>query len=82
MNLLNNFIFVDFSFSLCTDINIIDSKTVSVQFTQVESLEFTIDKKIEAQLNWIFIDSGITRRAATKVKIIELDKQLLKEVIQ
>lgn len=60
---------------------IVDSKTVSVTLTQQESLGFTLDKKIEVQLNWTYIESGTTVRAATVVQVVDLQKQLLPQVI-
>ena len=60
------------------DLNIVDSKTVSFTLTQAESLDFVVDKIVEIQINWTFMSNGITRRAATKVLAINLDKQLLK----
>lgn len=64
------------------DINVVDSKTVTVTLTQQESLNFSIDKKIELQLNWTYTDQGIVKRAATKIIEISLEKQLLTQVLQ
>ena len=64
------------------DINVVDSKTVKVTLTQQESLNFSIDKKIELQLNWTYTDQGIVKRAATKIIEISLEKQLLTQVLQ
>ena len=64
-----------------TDITIVDAKTIQVSLTQSESLNFTIDKTINLQLNWTYVDNGITKRAATKIITINLEKQLLKQAI-
>lgn len=59
------------------DLNVIDAKTVKVKLTQQESLSFSIDKKVEVQLNWIYIDTNdgnTTKRAATKAITINLEK--------
>ena len=60
---------------------IVDSKTVQLALTQQESLGFALDKSVEIQLNWTYTDSGITKRGATKVMNINLEKQLLKQVL-
>ena len=62
-------------------IEIVDTKTISITFTQAESLQFTLDKDINVQLNWTYNENGTTKRAATKVTPIKLDRQLLNEVI-
>lgn len=64
------------------DINVVDSKTVTVTLTQQESLNFSLDKKIELQLNWTYSDQGMIKRAATKIIEITLEKQLLTQVLQ
>lgn len=59
------------------DVNIIDTKTVKVKLTQQESLAFSIDKKVEVQLNWMYVDvddNNTMKRAATKVVTINLEK--------
>ena len=64
-----------------TDITIVDAKTIQVSLTQSESLDFTIDKTINLQLNWTYVDNSVTQRAATKIITINLEKQLLKQAI-
>ena len=64
------------------DINVVDSKTVTVTLTQQESLNFSLDKKIELQLNWTYSDQGMIKRAATKIIEITLEKQLLTQVLE
>lgn len=59
------------------DISVLDAKTISITLTQEESLRFVVDKKIDLQLNWTYLDGGITKRAATKIIPINLEKQLL-----
>lgn len=63
------------------DLNIVDDKTVEVSLTQEESLNFVLDKAIELQLNWTYSDKGQVKRAATKIIQINLEKQLLKQVL-
>lgn len=62
-------------------VQIVDAKTVEITLTQEESLNFSLDKKIELQLNWTYINSGVTKRAATKIIEIMLEKQLLTQVL-
>lgn len=64
------------------EVQVIDAKTVEITLTQQESLNFTLDKKIELQLNWTYTNSGVTKRAATKIIEIMLEKQLLNQVLQ
>lgn len=64
------------------DVNVVDSKTVEVTLTQQESLNFSLDKKIELQLNWTYTNQGVVKRAATKIIEITLEKQLLTQVLQ
>lgn len=61
------------------DLNFEDGKTVLVSLTEEESLNLVLDKKVEIQMNWLYIDNTITKRAATKVISIDIEKQLLKE---
>lgn len=63
------------------DVIIVDEKTIQVSLTQEESLNFTIDKPIELQLNWTYNEANIVKRAATKVATVSLEKQLLKQVL-
>lgn len=62
----------------------IETRTVSVFLTQEESLRLMEDSNCEVQINWTYLDiDGTTvRRAATKVKSIQISKQLLKRVIE
>lgn len=57
-------------------------RTVQVFLTQEQSLGL-VEGKAEIQVNWTYPDpiSGAPRRAATKVKTIPIDKQLLRRVI-
>lgn len=64
------------------DIELVDGKTLRISLTQSESLDFSVDKKVELQLNWTYLEGGQTKRAATKVISIDLERQLLKEAIQ
>lgn len=63
----------------------IDARTVNVFLKQEESLGLIETVNAEVQINWTYIDptDGATvRRAATKVKTIQITKQLLKRVIE
>lgn len=66
------------------DIEISDGRTVLVFLNQEESLSLVEGQKTEVQLNWTYLDpDGETvRRAATKIKTIELGKQLIRKVIE
>ena len=65
------------------DLEIENGNTVLVFLSQTESLSLKEKQLTEIQLNWTYDDSeGNVRRAATKVRAIELDKQLYKEEIQ
>lgn len=65
------------------DIEIADKRTVLIFLNQRESLSLK-ETKADVQLNWTYLDTDgeTVRRAATKVKEISLDKQLLKKVIE
>lgn len=59
-----------------------DGLTVLVYLTQEESLSLA-EKNAEVQLNWTYENlDGATMRAASKVKLIDVDKQLLRKVIE
>ena len=55
---------------------------VTFRLTQEESLGFT-EGRAEVQLNWLSADAGdgLPSRGATKVKEIEIGRQLLTEVV-
>lgn len=55
---------------------------VGFSFTQRESLRLK-EGPADVQINWIYKDAadGKTRRAATRIKQIEISRQLLEEVI-
>lgn len=61
------------------DIIIINEYTVQVSFTQEETLQFRYNIPAEIQLNWIYANGA---RAATKIKTIELSKNLIREVLE
>ena len=64
------------------DVNLTPPRTVEVWLTQQESLSLR-EGALAVQLNWTYTDlSGNARRAATKIKIIDVTKQLLERVIQ
>lgn len=46
-----------------------------------ESLELSENVDALIQVNWTYIDGGFKKRAATKTKLIEIEKQLLNGVI-
>lgn len=61
----------------------IAARTVSVWLTQTESMSLAEGSNAEVQINWTYIDmNDTTRRAATKVKAIPINKQLLRRVVE
>ena len=60
-------------------VTLVDGKTVQFTLSQAESLSLVLDKSVEVQLNWLYNDNGVTKRAATKVIKLDLEKQLLKQ---
>lgn len=62
----------------------ITANTVEVWLTQEESLKLIEGgNNCEIQINWTYLDANDTvRRAATRVKSIPIDKQLLRRVIE
>jgi hypothetical protein len=65
------------------DLEIADGKTILVFLNQEESLSLREGQKTEVQLNWTYLDpDGNVRRAATKIREIELGKQLIRRVIE
>lgn len=60
-------------------LTIVDGKIVQFTLTEAESLSLVLDKSVEVQLNWTYSDHGVTKRAATKVIKLDLEKQLLKQ---
>lgn len=65
------------------DISLVDGHTVLVYLNQEESISLREKMKAEIQLNWTYIDNeGNTKRAATKVCEIALEKQLIQRVIE
>lgn len=65
------------------DLEIPDGRTVMVFLNQEESLSLRDGQMAEIQLNWTYLDKdGNTRRAATRVKEIMLEKQLIRAVIE
>ena len=62
----------------------VGTRTVNVFLTQEESIDLIEGAGADIQLNWTYLDpggSGIVRRAATKVKTIQITKQILRRVI-
>ena len=65
------------------DLELSDPQTVLVYLNQEESISLRDKLRTEIQLNWTYTDSdGTIRRAATKVREIALDKQLIQRVIE
>lgn len=56
----------------------IDENVVSVFLSQTETLAFSVGS-IELQLNWTYQNG---ERACTKIKTVEVDKNLLKKVVE
>ncbi len=63
------------------NIVLVDGKTVQFTLSQEESLSLVLDKNVEVQLNWTYIENNTVKRAATKVIDLNLEKQLLKQVL-
>lgn len=61
------------------DVTIINEYTIQVSFTQEETLQFRYNIPAEIQLNWIYANGA---RAATKIKTIQLSKNLIREVLE
>jgi hypothetical protein len=65
------------------DLEVTDAHTLSVFLSQEESLQLRDNQMVEIQLNWTYVGpDGVSRRAATLVKEVKLEKQLLKQVIE
>lgn len=62
----------------------VSGNTVSVWLTQQESMKLAVGKPASVQINWTYTDepTGAKRRAATKVKEITIENQLLGRVIE
>lgn len=62
----------------------VGERRIEVRLTQQESFRLCEGKNAEVQINWTYYDiDGITlRRAATRVRSIRINKQLLKRVIE
>ena len=62
----------------------VEAKKVSVYLSQDESMKLC-EGAADVQINWTYLDpvDGVTvRRAATVVKTIQINKQLLRRVIE
>lgn len=66
------------SYTIKKQVTPTDAHTVEVYLTQDETLELKDGKPADIQLNWIYSGGA---RMATKVKSVQVDKQLLKEVL-
>ena len=62
----------------------IDGRTVSLWFTQQESMKFTEGIPASVQINWTYPNpnGGSPRRAATKPKSFAIDEQFHERVIE
>ena len=58
---------------------IVDANVASVYLAQADTIDFLKDRKAKIQLNWTH-PGGL--RAATKIKEIDIDENLFKEVIE
>lgn len=63
---------------------VIDGNTIECFLTQEHSLALAENKTAKIQVNWTYLDTDGTtiRRAATKVKAINIGEQLMKRVIE
>lgn len=60
------------------DITVVDAHTITVDLTQEETLSFRFKVDAFIQLNW----TEDTKRYATKIRPISIDRNLLREVIE
>lgn len=60
----------------------VDKNIIKFCLTQEQSLSLNEKIDVEIQVNWTYLDGdNVSRRAATKVKNINIDKQLLRREI-
>lgn len=60
----------------------IDKNIIKFCLTQEQSLSLNEKIDVEIQVNWTYLDgNNVSRRGATKVKNINIDKQLLRREI-
>ncbi len=58
----------------------LSSNIIDCYLTQEESLRFS-EGAADIQINWTYQNNGITYRAATKIKTIQIGPQLLTRVV-
>ena len=58
----------------------IEENKVEVYLTQAETLSFP-NGQVQVQLNWLYDDSGKTKRACSEIMIISAKKNLINEVL-
>lgn len=58
----------------------LSSNIIDCYLTQEESLRFS-EGAADVQINWTYQNDGITYRAATKIKTIQIGPQLLTRVV-
>ena len=61
------------------DITIKNEYTVQISFTQEETIQFRYNIPTDIQLNWTYANG---ERAATKIKTIQLSRNLIREVLE
>lgn len=60
----------------------VDKNIIKFCLTQEQSLSLNEKIDVEIQVNWTYLDgNNVSRRGATKVKNINIDKQLLRRKI-
>lgn len=59
----------------------VEAQSVSCWLTQEETLSFR-QGDAEVQLNWTYADADGTKRAATRIKKVNIGRQLLPEVVE
>lgn len=58
----------------------LSSNIINCYLTQEESLRFS-EGAADIQINWTYQNDGVTYRAATKIKTIQISPQLLTRVV-
>lgn len=59
----------------------INGNVVGVFLSQEETLKFPVGD-VELQVNWTFIESGVTKRACTEIVRICVKQNLIQEVLE
>lgn len=58
-----------------------DDGVLTIELTEAESLAFDTGSAVMCQVNWLYLDNGETKRAATTIQRIPVLGNLLTEVL-